>query len=407
MYYSLVGLLALLTLIITNHDVFLRNSDSFDSAVVKVYRSFLFAVIAYYITDMAWGVLEALSLTALLYLDTEIYFMAMALGVLFWTQYVIAYLEEKSWLKTFLRYAGIAFFIMVIAVAIVNFFYPIMFWFDETGVYHTGIARNVTLVVQILILLLTSIYALQVSSRRAGSAKNRYRTVGLSGLVMLIFISIQVFQPYLPLYAIGYMMGNCLLRTFVIEGEREEYRSNLETALARERQQLQELNTVWKLAYTDALTGVKSKFAYIEKEDEIDEAIAKGTADAMAIVVFDVNDLKSVNDAMGHEIGDDYIISACNLICDIFKHSPVFRIGGDEFVTVLEGDDYRNRDELLNLFNQRVEENRAANSVIVSAGIADYIPGQDNDCRRIFERADNRMYIRKSELKEQEPQKTA
>jgi diguanylate cyclase (GGDEF)-like protein len=242
---------------------------------------------------------------------------------------------------------------------------------------------------------------LQVATRSEGAAKNRYRTVGLSGLVMLVFISIQVFNPYLPLYAIGYMLGNCLLRTFVVEGEREEYRNNLETSLARERHQLQELNEAWALAYTDALTGAKSKLAYIEKEDEIDRAIEDGTMQTLAIAVFDINDLKDINDTMGHETGDEYIVGACKLICGTFSHSPVFRVGGDEFVALLEGADYESRNDLLRQFNNRIEENRAADSIVISAGIAEYIPGQDNSYKRIFERADHQMYERKNELKGQ------
>lgn len=399
MYYSLVGLLALLTLIITNHDVLLRKGDPSRSGVSRVYRRFLAAVILYYITDMAWGVLEALSLTPLLYLDTELYFMAMALGVLFWTQFVVAYLEDEGGFKTFLQYAGIVFFAAVVTVTIVNFFVPVMFWFDAEGVYHTGFARNVALVAQVLILFQTSLYALKAVSHSEDAARNRHLAIALSGIVMLVFISIQLFQPYLPLYAIGYMMGNCLLRTFVIEGEREEYRSDLEAALARERQQLKELNEAWGLAYTDALTGAKSKRAYSERVDKIDEAIANGTMQEMAVAVFDVNGLKDVNDTLGHETGDKHIIEACRLICTTFKHSPVFRVGGDEFVALLEGSDYENREELLSSFNRCIGENIATDSVVVAAGIADYFPGQDNSYKRIFERADHRMYMRKSELK--------
>lgn len=378
MYYSLVGLLALLTLIITNHDVLLRKGGPSRSGVSRVYCRFLVAVILYYITDMAWGVLEALSLTPLLYLDTELYFMAMALGVLFWTQFVVAYLEDEGGFKTFLQYAGIVFFAAVVTVTIVNFFAPVMFWFDAEGVYHTGFARNVALVAQVLILLQTSLYALKVVSHSEDAARNRYLAIALSGIVMLVFISIQLFQPYLPLYAIGYMMGNCLLRTFVIEGEREEYRNDLEAALARERQQLKELNEAWGLAYTDALTGAKSKRAYSERVDKIDEAIANGTMQEMAVAVFDVNGLKDVNDTLGHETGDKHIIEACRLICTTFKHSPVFRVGGDEFVALLEGSDYENREELLSSFNRCIGENIAMDSVVVAAGIADYFPGQDN-----------------------------
>lgn len=397
MYYSLIGFLALLILAITNHDVLFKKAKVSAPKVQKIYRKFLIAVIVYYITDMCWGILESLSLTYLLFLDTEIYFFAMALGILFWTQYVVAYLDDRNSFRSFLSWAGIIFFISVCILTTVNFFMPVMFWFDEAGRYHTAFARYAILIIQIILLLLTSIYAFRVSA--IGKERSRHLTIGLSGFTMLIFIAIQVFFPYLPLYAIGYMMGCCLLRTFVIENEKEEYRKELELALERETQEVQELNTAWKLAYTDALTGVKSKLAYVEKQDRLDEDIANGRITELGVAVFDVNDLKLTNDTKGHDVGDAYIISSCRLICEIFKHSPVYRVGGDEFVAILEGEDYRDRAELMAAFDRQIEENRKKGEVVISGGMAEYLIDQDNSFKRVFERADYRMYERKKGLK--------
>ena len=399
MYYSLIGLLALLLLVLTNYDVLLRKQKKTVTAVQKLYRRFLLAVASYYITDFLWGILEACSLTKLLFYDTEIYFIAMALGILFWTQYVIAYLENDNILQKFLFYSGIVFFVSVVLLTILNLFFPVMFWFDETGLYHTGIARNITLLVQIVLLLLTAVFALYVSAHTAGTVKNRHFTIGLFGLIMLALIGIQFFEPYLPLYAIGYMLGCSLLRTFVIENEKEEYRQNLEEALTREKKELEDLNTAWRLAYMDSMTGTKSKLAFAEKEEQIDTAIDSGKAREMAVVVFDVNNLKEINDTLGHDAGDKYIISACELICDTFKHSPVFRVGGDEFVAILEGKDFINREELMAGFDRKMEENLKKNAVVIAAGLAVFDPAGDKSFRRVFERADLLMYQRKNELK--------
>ena len=112
-----------------------------------------------------------------------------------------------------------------------------------------------------------------------------------------------------------------------------------------------------------------------------------------------MNGLKQVNDTEGHEAGDRYIQEACRLICRQFQHSPVYRIGGDEFVALLEGEDYRNRTILMSAFETHVEMNRHSGKAVVASGLAEFRPGQDNSYRRVFERADRRMYMRKSALK--------
>ncbi len=398
MYYSLIGFLALLILLITNHDVIFQKIGA-ASSVQRLYRGFLFSVMAFYVTDILWGLFDSLGWTMAAYFDTELYFIALAFSVYYWTQFVIAYLDVKNVLQTFLHYVGITFFIGVTLITVINLCAPIMFWIDENGVYQTGAARHVVLIVQIVILFLTAANALYVSVKTQGTKRNHHLTVGLSGVIMLVCISIQIFFPLIPLYSMAYMLGNCLLRTFVIENERAVYREELETSLKREQEQLKELKTAWELAYTDALTGAKSKLAYAEKEDEIDKDIMLGSVTGLAVAVFDVNGLKNINDTKGHDVGDTFIINAYRLICECFRYSAVFRIGGDEFVAILEGADFMNRNDLLELFNRKIEENRIKERVVVSAGLAEFIPEKDNSYKPIFERADHKMYERKEQLK--------
>ena len=90
------------------------------------------------------------------------------------------------------------------------------------------------------------------------------------------------------------------------------------------------------------------------------------------------------------------------LICKQFKHSPVFRIGGDEFVAYLEGEDYKSRKILLAAFETQIEENLHAGNPVIASGLAVFRPGRDNSYRRVFERADQRMYDRKGVLKAME-----
>ena len=397
MYYSLIGLLALATLVIINYDVLLKREESTKSGVQQIYRRFLYGIILYYITDIIWGLLEYLSQTRLLFYDTEVYFIVLALGVMFWTQYVIAYLDQQNAFRKYLFYAGRAFFIIVTALTLINLVYPVMFWFDEDGLYHTSPIRNTVLITQILLLLSMVVYSLYTSSKSEGKIKSRHFTIGFSGLIMLFFISIQIFFPYLPLYCIAYMMGSCLLRSFIVEYEKEDYRKKLETALQNEKQHIIELNFAKKVANTDSLTGVKSKSAYADYIKDLQDRMDKRERLSFAIGMFDCDDLKLINDRYGHEKGDEYLKTAARLICRIFHHSPVFRIGGDEFAVVLTNDDYENREELISRFEMsRLEICAMAKNeweqVSVALGIAAYDPEIDYSVDDVFKRADQEMY---------------
>ena len=239
MTYSIIGILASVILLITNRDILRRGREL--TQTQRSYRLFLMGVMAYYLTDLLWGILEAEGWTAILYADTVVHFAAMAAAVLLWTQYVISYLSGGSAVEKILYHTGRAFFIGEIVVILVNFFVPILFWFDDAGAYHAGIARYATLAVQILMFLLTSIYTLRITARAEGSVKQRHLTVGLFGVAMVVLITIQVFYPLMPFYAMGYLLGTCLLHSFVMEDEKEEYQRELELAVQREQRQREEL----------------------------------------------------------------------------------------------------------------------------------------------------------------------
>jgi len=161
-----------------------------------------------------------------------------------------------------------------------------------------------------------------------------------------------------------------------------------------------------KKAHVDALTSVRNKGAfnsYIKQlQDELDSS--EGPAE-FALGVFDCDDLKKINDTYGHEKGDIYLKTASRLICRIYQHSPVFRIGGDEFAVVLLKDDYRNRGELYSRFREAGEEicKSAENEweqVRVTLGLAVYDPETDKTVADVARRADQLMYENKRIRKE-------
>ena len=166
-----------------------------------------------------------------------------------------------------------------------------------------------------------------------------------------------------------------------------------------ESKAVKERDDAREVAYKDPLTGVGSKHAYVEYERKMAEHIYNNDNVEFGVIVCDVNGLKNINDTLGHKAGDIYIQDACRLICDYFKHSPVFRVGGDEFAIILQGKDFDNRHEILKELNKVIEKNVGTTNVVASLGLAEFDPDTDNTFHAVFTKADARMYERKQELK--------
>ena len=672
MYYSAIGLLAIIVLLIVNQDILLNHANAFQTPAWRVYRRFLFAVLIYYITDVLWGVLENRKLAALLFADTTVYFAAMAAGVLLWAHYTIAYLEDETPIGRLLVHVSRIIAGFITALALVNIFTPVLFTVDGNCVYRALPVRYVLLISQILLLLLMAYYSVRSIVRGGAEKRQKYRTLAFFGMIMAAFLFVQLWFPYLPLYTIAYMLGTCLLHTFIINDEKEDYRRRLEEAYEKQRSigtvfahvalslardytdlfyvnmdtdeyieyhtgnegstltearrgtdffesckrevklyvhpednaafvkamdrrfltealdrtrvfemtyrrikggapfyvrmkvsrmeddnryivigvkdideqvkqrraeeqmkeervtydrihaltgnfiaiyvvepeteryrefgsadgyeehfgQLKEgesffdtareafrvhgcpddvnlflsvftkenvmaeirqngiftlsyrlmmkgkpnyvqmkaavveepegsrlivgisdvdvqvrqeaeygkrLERVQKQANIDALTGVKNRHAYLETEARMDSRIAENSQPPFAIVMMDVNDLKKVNDTAGHQAGDQYLREACKTICDTFKHSPVFRIGGDEFVVISQGSDYECIEELFGKMRDKNLKASRAGGITVACGMARF---EDDACvASVFDRADHSMYENKKTLK--------
>ena len=399
MSYTIIALLALLVHIIINHDVIRNKHYRHETVSAVSFRWLILSIGAFYVTDALWGVLYDARLITAVFIDTTVYFVAMAFTVFFWSRYVIHYLNEKNFYLSMLSVVGWVFLGAMAVALVLNVFLPVMFWFDAEGAYHAADLRYAALAAQVLMFLGSSIYVLVRLGTRTASIRRRHIATGAFGIVMSVMVVLQVLLPLEPMYSMGCLLGVCILHSFVLGDIMEDRRRELEEHIRREKEQKIELGSARYMAYTDQLTGVKNTHAYVEAEKKVDERITAGELKDFGLIVFDLNELKITNDTRGHEAGDQLIQDACRLICRKFKHSPVYRIGGDEFVVMLEGDDFEHRKSLLAEFDTQIEENQKRGAVVVASGLAIYRPGQDNSYRRIFERADQRMYDRKGTLK--------
>ena len=175
--------------------------------------------------------------------------------------------------------------------------------------------------------------------------------------------------------------------------------------LRKTSQGKQQIKNLSQRANYDALTSVRNKGAFNDYIDNVQTRINNGETADVAICIFDCNNLKTINDVHGHDKGDEYIKNACHFICTTFRRSAVFRIGGDEFAAVLMNEDFLNRDNLVEIFNNEQEAISAAASdpwhqLHIAIGMAVYSSYTDSSLSDTIKRADDLMYEHKRIWKE-------
>ncbi len=671
MNYSIFSLLALILNTIINNGAFRYCGIKSDKPEAKQraiirYAHFLIAANCYFVVDIGWGILYQYhhipAVFPILYSDCVFYFIFMFLTMLTWIRYIVAYLDKRRRRTKILLFAVWSMFWLGMINLMINRFHPFIFSFNENHEYVPEPGRHIAFVLQITLYLVTMVYMFYISRKANGGERFRYIAVGLTCIVMDIFLVMQILNPAYPSYAMGLIISICVIHSFVEASEKrekeiydhiasglaedyeamyyidietgeymefatsKEYESmnvpvegknfyeetklnvekyvhpddrvfaenihtkenmlknlvgknsysykyrimmngepkyfrftvmrandgkhfvlyekdiddeitvetmlkenqkkqvtfsqiaeslasnydvlyyvdvedssyisfechniygqldiqrsgdeyfedskadiaqivhkndrdlvlgfvnrdnmisnlrnskersidyrimagrkthyvrmtarktgdgshfiigieNIDAEVKKEKQHLKALNTEKELARRDELTGIKNKTAYTELEKSVQAEIDKDADDLkFALVVCDANNLKQINDSEGHSAGDKYIRESAMILCDIFDHSPVFRVGGDEFVVFLSDSDYSNRDELMKSLRDRIRENqRTGEGPIMASGMAEYDPEEDSFVSEVFDRADKEMYEDKQDLKKTNP----
>lgn len=149
-----------------------------------------------------------------------------------------------------------------------------------------------------------------------------------------------------------------------------------------------------KLAYTDMLTGLGNRTAFEIRLKALEKEVGRRR---VVMVIYDLNEMKKVNDTYGHAVGDAYLRRMGSLL---LREGPVsrgtsYRIGGDEFVVIFadEGDEPSLRAELERFREVCAAPEAGAQPVTFAYGLAVYAPELDGaSLHNTLSRADARMY---------------
>ena len=161
-----------------------------------------------------------------------------------------------------------------------------------------------------------------------------------------------------------------------------------------------ERNFLIKSAYTDELTQIHNRRYCMEYMNKIKDS---GSLD-YTVICFDLNNLKTVNDTYGHAKGDILIKNAADVISETFgEQGVVARMGGDEFISIIETAEQEEIDRLLTLFHSNIDHKNQEVSDLnmsIAYGCASCSP-KEYDIEKIYQLADDRMYETKKQMKQQ------
>lgn len=220
--------------------------------------------------------------------------------------------------------------------------------------------------------------------------------------LIALFISIRVVMhhivhPIAELTQAASRISKGELNTDIHYSSNDEI-GQLADSVRRMSSELQEyLSYIYKQAYTDAMTEVGNKAAYMDYIKHLELKIHEGMADFL-LIIFDVNGLKKINDTLGHEVGDILISNAGTVLKKAFGEEHIYRIGGDEFIVIRENTSeeevnnlFANYRKCLSEFNEK--EHEYGKELSISFGHAFFKQGEDY--KTVFQNADEAMYRNK------------
>lgn len=201
------------------------------------------------------------------------------------------------------------------------------------------------------------------------------------------------------LATVAFYLGTASILAFVGQLHRERLawrefcgRAELQREQARNHELLEELA---RLSHEDALTGLANRRSWDHGlEAEIEHAPA--SCSPIAVLLWDVDNFKDVNDELGHAVGDGVLRSAARLLSELSGDGRlVARLGGDEFAVLCPGCDLAEARELADRlrqgFEERTEADQASPSVTCSIGVAAG-RGDEISATELMLQADERLY---------------
>ena len=261
--YSVFSCVAIAIHLIINFDLLTGRWEGTAHGVR--YREFLMGILAYYITDAAWGIIAGLGWTKLLYVETVFFFLALVAFVIMWSRFAVDYLDLGKRATRILSWYGIALLAFNLVGLAVNPFNNCFYYFDSQGNYHTDIVRDLAFYFQIVFNFLIAFFVFVKAIRSREAVRRRSMMAFMFTIMMAVAMALQVIWPLTPFTALGCLIGNCFFHVFVIQDEQAaRHMAELEAALKRARTAEKSRSMFFSIVSHDIRTPLNAILGYAE-----------------------------------------------------------------------------------------------------------------------------------------------
>ena len=263
--YSVFSSVAIAIHLIINFRLLFGRSQGFDAVRVSRYRGFLAGVLAYYVSDAAWGLFAGLHWIGPWYVDTVMFFLSMAFFAFMWGRFVVVYLDFGKWQRRAVMWSGYALLAFNVLMLTANVFNNCFFRFDENGTYILGGQRDLPFHLLIAFVVMMTFFVLAKALRSRDAVRRRAMMSLVFCVTMAVAIVLQVIWPLTPFTALGCLTGNCFFHFFVIADEQAaKHMAELESALARARAAEKARSMFFSIVSHDIRTPLNAILGYSE-----------------------------------------------------------------------------------------------------------------------------------------------
>lgn len=217
--YSGAGIIATLSIFILHYHLLF----SLDNTRERIaYKRFLFAILAYFVTDVVWGVAYAMDQKLLLNIDTIANYFCMTVAVILCYHYIMAFLHIKSFMRRHAMSISIMICVLIVTFLIVNWFYPLFFLVDEALGYQNANFRDVLVIIQVSWFLYMTFMSFQTCRKSSDDVtRKRNGVIVLFGVNMVVFSILQWLLPLFPMNTMGFCFGALFIHVFIHEEDEQ------------------------------------------------------------------------------------------------------------------------------------------------------------------------------------------